>query len=148
MALGIRCTLRRASAEHVDDLVMFELARAILDAGVSTSAVRRLFNLYADNLRRPATGEAELYQSDVQSPLQQQGVTEAFGVPPLSLRCYRRRSETASQSVICRARQPCRPSHRSCGSTTRPRRPRTSTSRSSADGPVPPPDEASRRSST
>ena len=37
---------------------MVELARTILEAGVSEAAVRRTFHLYADNLRRLATAEA------------------------------------------------------------------------------------------
>jgi hypothetical protein len=45
-----------------DDLVMVELARTFLEAGASQAAVRRVFHLYADNLRRLATAEAELYQ--------------------------------------------------------------------------------------
>jgi len=60
-----------------DDLVMVELARTILEAGASESAVRRAFHLYADNLRRLATAEAELYQTEVQARLKQEGMTEA-----------------------------------------------------------------------
>src|SRR5207245_1982036 len=60
-----------------DDLVMVELARTILEAGASEAAVRRAFHLYADNLRRLATAEAELYQAEVQTRLRQEGMTEA-----------------------------------------------------------------------
>jgi hypothetical protein len=53
-----------------------ELARTFLEAGASEAAVRRVFHLYADNLRRLATAEAELYQAEVAPPLQQEGLTE------------------------------------------------------------------------
>jgi adenylate cyclase len=60
-----------------DELVMVELARTFLEAGASQAAVRRVFHLYADNLRRLATAEAELYQAEVARPLQQEGMAEA-----------------------------------------------------------------------
>jgi class 3 adenylate cyclase len=60
-----------------DDLVMVDLARTFLEAGAAQAAVRRVVHLYADNLRRLATAEAELYQAAVARPLQQQGMTEA-----------------------------------------------------------------------
>jgi hypothetical protein len=56
-----------------EDLVMIELARTFLEVGASERAVRRVFHLYADNLRRLVTGEAELYQAEVARPLQQEG---------------------------------------------------------------------------
>jgi adenylate cyclase len=59
-----------------DDLVMVELARTLLDAGSPEAAVRRLFHLYADNLRRIAAAEADLYQSEVVTPLRREGITE------------------------------------------------------------------------
>ena len=59
-----------------DELVMVELARTFLEAGASEAAVRRVFHLYADNLRRLATAEAELYQAEVARPLLQEGLTE------------------------------------------------------------------------
>jgi adenylate cyclase len=59
-----------------DELVMVELARMFLEAGATEAVVRRVFHLYADNLRRLATAEAELYQAAVAQPLQQQGMTE------------------------------------------------------------------------
>jgi hypothetical protein len=55
---------------------MVDLIRTILEAGASEWAVRRVFHLYADN-RRLATAEAELYQSEVQTRLQEEGMTEA-----------------------------------------------------------------------
>jgi adenylate cyclase len=60
---------------HQDELVMAELARAILEAGASEAAVRRVFHLYAENLRRLATAEAELYQAEVERRLRQAGMT-------------------------------------------------------------------------
>ena len=59
-----------------DDLVMVELARMFLEVGATDAVVRRVFHLYADNLRRLATAEAELYQAAVAEPLQQEGMTE------------------------------------------------------------------------
>ena len=55
---------------------MVELAGAILEAGASDTAVRRVFHLYADNLRRLATAEVELYQAEVETRLRQDGMTE------------------------------------------------------------------------
>jgi adenylate cyclase len=60
-----------------DDLVMAELTRTLLDVGAPEAAVRRLFHLYADNLRRLATAEAELYQAEVERPFRQAGMTDA-----------------------------------------------------------------------
>lgn len=59
-----------------DDLVMVELARRFLDAGASEEEVRRVFHLYADNLRRLATAEAQLYQTGVQKRLREGGMME------------------------------------------------------------------------
>jgi adenylate cyclase len=59
-----------------DEPVMVELARTLLEAGASEAAVRRMFHLYADNLRRLATAEAELYQAEVARRLQREGMTE------------------------------------------------------------------------
>jgi class 3 adenylate cyclase len=60
-----------------EDLGMVELARLVLEVGVSEAAVRRMFHLYADNLRRLATGEAELYQVEVEKRLRQEHMKEA-----------------------------------------------------------------------
>jgi adenylate cyclase len=60
-----------------DDLVMVELARTFLGVGASESAVRRVFHLYADNLRRLATAEADLYRVEVARSLRTTGMTEA-----------------------------------------------------------------------
>jgi adenylate cyclase len=60
-----------------DELVMVELAAAMLEAGMSEAAVRRVFHLYADNLRRLATAEAELYRAEVETRLREAGMTAA-----------------------------------------------------------------------
>lgn len=60
-----------------DDTVMAELIRTALDAGTSEAAVRRLFRLYADNLRRLASAEAELYLADVEKRWRESGATES-----------------------------------------------------------------------
>jgi adenylate cyclase len=44
---------------------------------VSEPVVRRLFHLYADNLRRLATAEAELYQAEVERRLRGEGLAES-----------------------------------------------------------------------
>jgi|SRR5438094_2445832 len=59
-----------------DDLVMVELARVVLEAGASEAVIRRMFHLYADNLRRLATAEAELYRAELEKQLRQGGMRE------------------------------------------------------------------------
>jgi adenylate cyclase len=60
-----------------DDLVMVELARLLMESGASDAAVRRVVHLYAENLRRLATAEAELYRAELEARLRQAGMTEA-----------------------------------------------------------------------
>jgi adenylate cyclase len=60
-----------------DDVVMTELVHTILDIGASEETVRRLFRLYADNLRRLARAEAELYVAQVQKRWQDSGLDES-----------------------------------------------------------------------
>jgi adenylate cyclase len=60
-----------------DDAVMTEVARTILGIGASTDTVRRLFRVYADNLRRLATAEAELYVAQVQKRWRDSGLDES-----------------------------------------------------------------------
>jgi adenylate cyclase len=60
-----------------DDAVVADLIRAALDAGTSEEGVRRLFRLYADNLRRLATAEAKLYLADVEKAWRESGAPEA-----------------------------------------------------------------------
>lgn len=59
-----------------DDAVIADLLRAALEAGTSEEGVRRLFRLYADNLRRLATAEAELYRADVERRWSESGASE------------------------------------------------------------------------
>lgn len=60
-----------------DDAVLAELIRIALDIGVSETGVRRLFRLYADNLRRLATAEADLYRAVLERHWRKSGVGEA-----------------------------------------------------------------------
>jgi len=75
-AIGFQPPGPEERVRHQDELAMVELARTILEAGVSEAAVRRTFHLYADNLRRLATAEAELYRAEVEARLRQEGMTE------------------------------------------------------------------------
>lgn len=59
-----------------DDHVMIGLARTLIGGGMSEAAIRRVFRLYADNLRRLAIAEAELYQRDVEQRLKGSRVEE------------------------------------------------------------------------
>ena len=49
-----------------DDVVLAELARVLLDLGVSDEGVQRLFRVYADNIRRLAMAEADLYMEELE----------------------------------------------------------------------------------
>jgi adenylate cyclase len=60
-----------------DDLAMVALARIILEIGGPEPVVLRLFRIYADNLRRLATAEADLYREEVDTRLREEGLTEA-----------------------------------------------------------------------
>jgi adenylate cyclase len=60
-----------------DDVVMTELVRTILEVGASEDMVRRLFRLYAENLRRLANAEAELYIAQVQDRWRDSGVNDS-----------------------------------------------------------------------
>src|SRR5918999_275004 len=51
-----------------DDVVLTDLLRIVLDLGGSEEAVRRLFRLYADNIRRLALAEADLYLEEMERP--------------------------------------------------------------------------------
>jgi adenylate cyclase len=55
---------------------MAELARAVLDIGGSEDSVRRLFRVYADNLRRLVVAEADLYVEQVEDPSRRAGSSE------------------------------------------------------------------------
>jgi adenylate cyclase len=55
---------------------MADLARTVLDIGGSEDSVRRLFRVYADNLRRLVTAEADLYVEQIEDPSRRAGATE------------------------------------------------------------------------
>jgi class 3 adenylate cyclase len=60
-----------------DDTVLAELARIVLDLGASDDSVRRLFRLYADNVRRLALAEADLYLEELEKPWAGSGADES-----------------------------------------------------------------------
>ena len=60
-----------------DDAVLAELARILLDIGASGEGVRRLFRAYADNVRRLAMAEADLYVEELEKPWVGSGVDES-----------------------------------------------------------------------
>jgi adenylate cyclase len=56
-----------------DDVAMADLARLVLDIGGSEESVRRLFRVYADNLRRLVVAEADLYVEQIERPSMESG---------------------------------------------------------------------------
>jgi class 3 adenylate cyclase len=60
-----------------DDVVLTDLLRIVLDLGGSEEAVRRLFRLYADNIRRLALAEADLYLEEMERPWAGSGADES-----------------------------------------------------------------------
>jgi adenylate cyclase len=60
-----------------DDVVLAELARIVLDIGASEEGVRRLFRVYADNIRRLAMAEADLYLEELEKPWAGSGADES-----------------------------------------------------------------------
>jgi adenylate cyclase len=60
-----------------DDVVMIRLVRELLEIGTSDDTVRRLLRLYADNLRRLATAEAELYLAQVEKRWRDSGADDS-----------------------------------------------------------------------
>jgi class 3 adenylate cyclase len=59
-----------------DDVVVADLARMLLDIGGSQDAIGRLFRVYADNLRRLALAEADLYVEQIERPSRSAGTSE------------------------------------------------------------------------
>ena len=59
-----------------DDVVIADLARILIDIGGSQDAIRRLFRVYADNLRRLALAEADLYVEQIERPSRSAGTSE------------------------------------------------------------------------
>ena len=60
-----------------DDVALGELARVVIDIGASEEGVRRLFRVYADNIRRLAIAEADLYMEELEEPWAGSGVDES-----------------------------------------------------------------------
>jgi class 3 adenylate cyclase len=60
-----------------DDAVLAELARIVLDIGTSEDGVRRLFRLYADNIRRLTLAESDLYMEQLERSWAGSGVNES-----------------------------------------------------------------------
>jgi adenylate cyclase len=60
-----------------DDAVLTELARILLDIGASDEGIRRLFRAYADNVRRLAMAEADLYMEELEKPWAGSGADES-----------------------------------------------------------------------
>lgn len=58
-----------------DDVVLADLARMVLDIGGSEDSIRRLFRAYADNLRRLALAEADLYVEQIERPRRSAGTS-------------------------------------------------------------------------
>jgi adenylate cyclase len=59
-----------------DDATIADLARMVLDIGGSEDSIRRLFRAYADNLRRLALAEADLYVEQIEDPSRSAGTSE------------------------------------------------------------------------
>jgi class 3 adenylate cyclase len=59
-----------------DDVVIADLVRVVLHIGGSEDAIRRLFRVYADNLRRLALAEADLYVEQIERPSRSAGTSE------------------------------------------------------------------------
>ena len=60
-----------------DDVVIAELLSVMLGLGASEETVRRLFRLYADNIRRLALAEADLYMEEMERPWAESGADES-----------------------------------------------------------------------
>ncbi|HSD49655.1 MAG TPA: hypothetical protein VLE71_07485, partial [Actinomycetota bacterium] len=55
---------------------LFALVATSLSLGVSETAILSMVRVYADNLRRVALAEAELYESAIEEPLRRSGMSE------------------------------------------------------------------------
>jgi class 3 adenylate cyclase len=60
-----------------DDIAVAELARIVLEIGISDEGVQRLFRVYADNVRRLALAEADLYMEELEKPWAGSGTDES-----------------------------------------------------------------------
>jgi class 3 adenylate cyclase/DNA-binding transcriptional MerR regulator len=81
-----------------DDAVLAELVRIVLDIGGSDDGVRRLFRLYADNLRRLAAAEADLYIEQLEKPWVGSGTDESE-LMRLGAEVGRRMAEPVAASI-------------------------------------------------
>jgi adenylate cyclase len=59
-----------------DDVAIADLARSIIDIGGPEDSIRRLFRVYADNLRRLVIAEADLYIEQIEDPSRRAGTSE------------------------------------------------------------------------
>ncbi len=60
-----------------DDPTIVEFAQAFLEAGASEVAVRRMFHVYGDNLRRLATAVSDVYRGEIEKQLRDSGMAES-----------------------------------------------------------------------
>jgi hypothetical protein len=60
-----------------DDAVLAELVGIVLEFGASEEATTRLFRVYADNIRRLAMAEADLYLEELERPWVGAGADES-----------------------------------------------------------------------
>jgi adenylate cyclase len=60
-----------------DDPTLVELARIFLEGGASEAAVRRMFRVYGDNLRRLATAISDVYRQEVEKQLRESGIGDS-----------------------------------------------------------------------
>jgi adenylate cyclase len=60
-----------------DDPPLVELARVFLEEGASEAAVRRMFRMYGDNLRRLATAVSDVYRVEIEKQLREKGVSDS-----------------------------------------------------------------------
>jgi adenylate cyclase len=81
-----------------DDAELARLIRVSLDFGASDEAVLRLFRLYADNLRRLGTAEADLYIEELDRRWTGSGMSEA-DVMRLGAEVGRRFAEPVDASI-------------------------------------------------
>ena len=77
-ARGVPIELLRAiDRARPEDVAMVDLARLVLDIGGSEESVRRLFRVYADNLRRLVVAEADLYVEYIEALSDEAGSNES-----------------------------------------------------------------------
>jgi class 3 adenylate cyclase len=82
-----------------DDPTLVEFARIFLEGGASEEAVRRMFRVYADNLRRLATAIADVYRVEVEKQLRQSGVGDSE-IMEYGARIGHRLGPTAARALV------------------------------------------------